>query len=123
MSVLERYADVLERLPANVRDVVERKLQSGWTLWRVRVGETIELTRGESSSSIAWLRKDFWVISGNPTVEFQRTSRWSAGTAGGCFNYYRVTFNAIGDIVAYEVHDGLSLEFQHTKRLYVCVQD
>jgi len=123
MSVLEQYRDVLEKLPTKAQEVVRKKLEQGWTLWRVKVGETIELARGAAASPIAWEIRDFWVIAGSPTVEFLLTSQWGLLMGEWYFEYYSITFNNVGDVVACEVRGGVGSKFWRTQGLYVCVQD
>jgi len=123
MTSLERYADVLEKLPPDAREAVERMLAQGWDIWMVKVGETIELAKGASASSNVGWSEDFWVVAGSPTVEFRGGIHWQAFEGGGNFKYYSITFNNVGDAVAYKVQTSRSSEFRCTRRLYVCVQD
>jgi len=122
MTSLERYADVLEKLPPDAREAVERKLAQGWDIWMVKVGETIELVREAEASSNGGQGKDFWVVAGSPTVEFRGAVHWQALMGGGYFECYSITFNNVGDAVAYEVRTSVSSEFRRTRRLYVCVR-
>ena len=122
MTSLERYADVLEKLPPDAREAVERKLAQGWDIWMVKVGETIELARGAASFPNWGRSEDFWVVAGSPTVEFRVAIEGIALMGGGCFKCYSITFNNVGDAVAYEEKTSVNSEFRRTRRLYVCVR-
>jgi len=109
--------EIIDRVPDEFKNPLLDLEKKRVLIEVVPPGTTVGVSTGSSSSSLASTSAGF-ATWGNVEEKFIRSSSWSAGLAGGHFDYYELTLYPPALVIVWQYSDTLTSK----TRAYICLE-